>query len=129
MIGDHLRTHLLAQATITNITSNIYAVILPSRPTYPAITYRETDHYMEETLLEQTTFTDSDFIFDAWATTYAGAKTLSDAIRAVLKNLSGTVDTITINRTVLSAGPEPYYEESVEAYRISQTFTFTHNEG
>lgn len=129
MIGDHLRTYLLTQSAITNITSNIYPIHLPSRPTYPAIVYEESDHYEEETFDGQEGFTDSDYIYHAWAQTYAEARTLSDAIRTTLKNFVGKANTIYIGHTILTAGPETVYEHETSAYRVSQTFTFTHKEG
>ena len=101
---------------------------LPNAPTYPAITIRGTEHFLEETFDEQTSLTDSDYIFDCWAETYSDAKTLSDALRGVLKNHKGNLDTIQIGRTVLTAGPVPIFEYDLNAYRVSQTFTFTHKQ-
>lgn len=129
MIGDDIRTYMLTQSAITDLTSVIQPVILDPRPGYPAIVYRDIEHDESETFGGQPGFTQSDIEYDAWGETYADAVSLAAAIRSTLKNLTGTVGTIYLQRSILVSGPVAIYEESVNCYRITQVFRFTHNEG
>lgn len=129
MISDHLNTYLNAQSSITSIVSTrIYPVILPQKPTYPAITYRDDDHDVDETFAGQSGPTDSIYSIDAWATTYAGTTTLGNAIRTALVNTAEAFGGINIHKCILITGPATFYEDAVEAYRQTQTFIISHNE-
>lgn len=130
MISDHLYTYLAAQAGITSICSTrIYPLILPQKPTYPAITYSEDDSNYTESFTGQTDHVQSIYQIDSWATTYAGATSLGNAVSAALKNTSGSFGGITIQRCTVLSGPVSVYEDSVEAYRQTYIFSIWHNEG
>lgn len=130
MIADNLYTYLAAQSAITSIVSTrIYPIILPQKPTYPAVTYSEDDSNYTESFVGQTDHVQSIFQLDAWATTYAGATTLGEAIRTSLQNTSGSFGGITIQRCTVLSGPISVYEDSVEAYRQTYIFSIWHNEG
>lgn len=130
MIANNLYTYLIAQSVITNIVSTrIYPMILPQKPTYPAITYSDDDSNYTESFDGQTDHVQSTFQLDAWAKTYAGATTLGAAISTALKNTSGAFGGITIQRCTVLSGPIMAYEDSVEAYRQTYIFSIWHNEG
>lgn len=129
MILDHIRTYALTQSTITAITGRIYGVILPQDPVYPCVTMREESSDVYQTLSQQTTAAWTPIMIDAWHTELSAAYTLANAIRTVFKNFSGTADSIRIIRTNLIQGPQAFYEDSVFAYRVTQTFNFYHGEG
>ena len=129
MISDNLYAFLAAQSSITTLASTrIYPIILPQEPTYPAITYRESDHDLIETFDGQTGLTNSFYEIDAWSKTYAGTISLANAIRAALKNHSGNMGTINVCKISLISGPITVYEDEVEAYRQTQIFSIWHNE-
>lgn len=130
MIADNLYTYMAAQSAITNIVSTrIYPLILPQKPTYPAVTYSEDDSNYTESFTGQTDHVQSIFQIDAWARTYAGATTLGEAIRTSLQNTTGSFGGITIQRCTVLSGPISVYEDSVEAYRQTYIFSIWHNEG
>jgi hypothetical protein len=130
MISPNLYAYLAAQSGITSLASTrIYPAILPQKPTYPAVLYREEGHDFEETFEGQQGFTKSYYIVDAFATTYAGVDALGAAIRTALQNTKGNFGGINIHKCMVESGPTTLYEDTVEAYRQTQVFTITHNEG
>jgi len=128
MIADSLYSFITAQSAITTITTRIYPVILPQEPTFPAITYREDSHSLDESFDGQTGLTQSFYLFDAWAATYSGVTSLGDVIRSSLKNHSGNMGSISVMKVTLETGPVTVYEDEVEAYRQTQVFSIWHNE-
>ena len=130
MIANNLYTYLAAQSGITNIVSTrIYPIILPQKPTYPAISYSDDDNNYTESFAGQTDHVQSIFQLNGWAKTYAGATTLGAAISTALKNASGSFGGITIQRCTVISGPITVYEDSIEAYRQTYIFSIWHNEG
>lgn len=130
MIANNLYAYLVAQTVITDIVSTrVYPVILPQKPTYPAITYNDDDSNYTESFDGQTDHVQSVFQLDAWSKTYAGATTLGAAMSTALKNKSGSFGGITIQRCTILSGPIVAYEDSVEAYRQTYIFSIWHNEG
>lgn len=130
MIDEYLYTFLIAQSGITSIVSTrVYPVILPEKPTYPAITYRDDDHDIDESFDGNGILTRSDYFIDAWSTTHTGALTLAAAIKTALKNHSGSFGGINIQQLSIRTIPGMIYEDSVEAYRKTQLFTIWHDEG
>ena len=130
MIDANLYTFLNAQTVVTDIVSSrIYPEILESDPTYPAITYRIESHDFDRTFEGNGGFVRSDYMLDAWSQTHSGAITLSNAIRTALMNHSGSFGGINVNKILVSSGPVTVFEDSVEAYRITQIFSIWHKEG
>ena len=130
MIANNLYTYLIAQLGITSVISTrIYPLILPQKPIYPAITYHDDDSNYIESFDGQTGLTRATFQLDGWATTYAGATIVGDAIKAALKNISGSFGGIIIQKCAILSGPISVYEDSVEAYRQTYIFSIWHSEG
>lgn len=130
MIDGNLLTFMVAQTVITDITTaeRIWREKLPAKPDYPAITFKG-DHELDNTFDGNNGFTKSDYTIDAWATSQAGAVTLSNAIRSALKNVTGAFGGINIHQCFITSGPVTVFEESVNVYRQSQIFSIWHNEG
>jgi len=129
MISASLNTFLRAQSSITTLASTrIYPIILPQKPTFPAVTYREESHDLIESFDGQNGLTQSFYMLDAWAKTYASVTALNDAIRTALKNHSGAMGSISVTRVTLVSGPISVYEDEVEAYRQTQVFSIWHKE-
>lgn len=130
MIDGNLYTFMAAQSGITDITTadRIWREKLPAKSTYPGITFKG-DHELPNTFEGNTGFCKSDYTIDAWAETQAGAITLSNAIRAALKNVTGSFGGINIHQCFITSGPVTVFEDSVNAYRQSQIFSIWHSEG
>ncbi|MES0444983.1 MAG: DUF3168 domain-containing protein [Desulfobacterales bacterium] len=130
MIDDNVYAFLAAQSALTSIVSTrIYHLNLDEKPTYPAITYRDDDHDIDETFEGNTCFTKSDYYIDAWDTTRESVNTLAAAIKTVLKNHTGDLGGIDVQRCVVTSIEGMIYEDSVRAYRKTQLFSIWHNEG
>lgn len=131
MIDAHLLTFLKAQAGITSLTSTrIYnGDKIPQRPTYPLVGFRTESHDLPNNFQGNTGFCRSDYLIDAWDDDHVGAVALSNAIRTALKNYSGAFGTINVMQIHIAAGPLPVFEESVDAWRITQIFSIWHSEG
>ena len=129
MIAANLRAYIVAQSAITSLVEQrVYPVILPQKVTMPAISYREDSHDLDETFDGQTGLTESFYMVDAFGSTYSEATDVGDAIRAALKNHKGDLGGIGVSKISLVNGPETVYEDEVEAYRQTQTFSIWHNE-
>lgn len=129
MISDHLYSFMTSQSAITDIVSTrIYPAILPPQPTYPAITYRESDDDFSEDFTGITSPTVSSYFIDAWGDTYSDAVSLCAAIRSALNNQKGNFGGIHISKCIITSGPITIYEDAVEAYRQTQIFSISHKE-
>ena len=130
MIADHFYSYITAQSSVTSLVSTrIYPVILPQKPVYPCVTFREDSHEIGETFDGQSGPTDSYYQVDAWAKTYAEATSIGNAIRSALQNTTGSFGGINIHKCIVETGPLIFYEDDVEAYRSSHLFLISHNEG
>lgn len=90
-LEEGIYSHLTAESTITDIVSTrIYPRQLPQNPTYPALTYRRvstrTQHYHNAG--DSLPF--PRYQFSCYAATYAGTKSLANALRAILDGFKGT---------------------------------------
>lgn len=130
MIDTNVYNWLKAEAAIIAIVGQrIYPDILPPDPTYEAITYRATDHDIDNVFGGSTGLVRSDYYIDAWASRHDEADALSKVVRDNLKNITGAFGGITVQEIFITMGPLTVFEESVEAYRTTQMFSIWHGEG
>ena len=130
MISNAIYSFMIATAGITSLTgTRIYPMILPVGHAWPAITYHGDDHNLIQTYDGQTGLTRSYYQIDAWAQTYIEAQQLATAIRAAFKNCTGSMGAVSVSHVTLDTGPIAIYEDNLEAFRVSQTFSLWHNEG
>ena len=95
-IEEGLFAYLSANAGVSALVSTrIYPNKLPQTVTLPALTYQRIDsprvHSHDSSGSVGTAR--PRFQFDCWATTYAAAKALSDALRGALNGYKGTMGT------------------------------------
>ena len=129
MIDDALYTFLTGQSTITDLVSTrIYPDELPENPTYPAITVSADQHFGDDDYDGDNGFAQSDYFFDAWAYDRDDAKSIADALRTLFKGHQGMTGGIYVHRVHLQFGPICVFEDSVKAYRMTQTFAIWHNQ-
>ena len=129
MIDVNVYNWLKAEAAIIAITGQrIYPENMPPKPTYPCITYRATNHAIDNVHGGSTGFCRSDYFIDAWSSTQDGAIPLAKAIKDSLKDLTGSFGGITVNQIHLTDWLPTLFEESVEAYRITLIFSIWHGE-
>jgi hypothetical protein len=73
------------------VAARIYPMVVPRNASYPAITYQQTAGDREHTMAGPIGMVDSRFVINCWATTYNGARALSDAVRIALDGNSTDV--------------------------------------
>lgn len=97
-----LRTYLLAQSAISDVVSTrIYPVWLPQNVTYPCITISRVSESHGHNLDSASGYAISRYQIDCWATSYATAYTLADAVRGELSGFAGTMGSTTVDSVVL----------------------------
>lgn len=90
-IGDLLRDFLLADATVSGLVSTrVYPLRLPQKPTLPALVYSRISGVRIEQLNGVASAAEPRYQIDAWAVTLAGAQALGKAVRQRLENYNGT---------------------------------------
>lgn len=83
---------------------NAYPLTAPEGASPPFVTYGLDQAERPEQTSGLTGYADGQFVLQAYADTYAGVVSLSNALRAALHNFSGTGSGATIDRTYVS-GP------------------------
>jgi len=131
MIDANLYNFLDADVALTAIVGDrVYPRnAMPSDPTYELVTYEAESHNFANSFTGNSGFVRSDYLVDAWAKNTSDALTLSDAIRSALKNVTGSFGGINVMQVFVTSGPITVFEDSVEAYRITQIFSIWHSEG
>lgn len=91
MIEDDLRTEVLADAGISAlIGTRYYPGVLPQKPTYPAVVAQVVSNVDEPTLDGVANIVRARVQINAWAETYASARSVVDSVRALLDGTTGT---------------------------------------
>lgn len=116
------------------ISTRVYPNKLPETVTLPALTYQRIDsprvHTHDTSGATGTAY--PRFQFDAWATTYASAKAITDALRAALNGYRGTMGTGGTAVTVQGAlVQDESFDDFADAgmLRISSDYIIWHLEG
>ena len=115
---------LLSQNSSINalIGTRIFPVLLPERATLPAVTYQVISMKPQYELQNRVNVTNLRLQIDAWAETYADAKSAVSAIVAVLDNFSGTLPDSTQVFGVQLRNSVDYFEHESLTYRVLAEF-------
>lgn len=132
VLDEGLYTYLSTYAGLVSlISTRVYAFKIPQGATLPCLTFfrvstpREATHDSSGIGNE---LSHPRFQFDAWATTYASAKAISDQVRAALHGKKSTIATgVSINGS-LAQDERPTYEPETQLYRVSSDFIIWHND-
>jgi hypothetical protein len=127
MIETELKYILVNDTTVKAITTRCYPVKLPQNPTYPLILYTKISGMRDHHLTGPSGHAHPRFQIEAWAETYAGAKTLSEAIRGALDGYTGTASSTKISSCLLDSERD-VYESEIEVYRVIQDYLIWHDE-
>lgn len=120
-------TWLSAQSGVTAIVSTrIYPLRLPQEVTYPALRFERDGEYDIEDFGGQGGMQTTDIQIDALADTHAEALGLAAAVRSALLNFKGAMGSTIIGYTRLAATFDAW-DESLNVYRVSHAWTFSHN--
>lgn len=106
-----LRTHLVAQTSITDLISNRMVFdVLAQKMALPAVTLRRVSTTHGHKIDGLSGDCVSRVTFQAFASTRTASSAIADAIRDELNGLRGTYTNIDILDVVFDSGPEDYTE-------------------
>ena len=128
MIEEGLRTLLLADSAISAlIGTRMHGVILPQKPTMPAIVMTDITAKDEYDTEGATDLSWGRFQFDSWAETLAGARTLGKAVKNKLSGFSGTAGSETISGAFIN-NKQDLYDPETKNHRMSMDFIIWYKE-
>jgi hypothetical protein len=97
-----LRAALVADATVSGlIASRIYPLMSSPETPLPFVLWRRTAARREQTLATPMGVPITTVEYSVYAATYEAARTIADAMRAVLDGYGGTADNTTVRQTSL----------------------------
>lgn len=126
-IEEAIHDIITLNSTVAAITTRCYPVTLPQSPMLPLVLYTKVTGERDHHLKGASGMAYPRFQVEAWANTYAGAKTLASAIRNALDDYHGTVGTVDI-RSILIQSERDTYEDAVECHRVIMDFMVRHIE-
>jgi hypothetical protein len=110
-----IRSVLMEDTTVKGITTRCYPVMIPQSPTYPLILYARISGVRDHHLQGPSGLVRTRLQIEAWAETYAGAKTLATAIRGAL---DGYTDLTNGVGSCLLDNERDIYEPELSIYRV-----------
>lgn len=113
------------------VSTRVYSFRIPQNATLPCIVLQRisTPRIATMDMSGATgTLASPRFQFDAWATTYASAKAITDAIRAALNGRTGATGTGVTIRAALIQDEVPEYDPETKLYRGRSDYQIWHEE-
>jgi hypothetical protein len=118
---------------VSLISTRVYWMTKPAGVTYPCLTYQRIStpriHTHDTSGATGTAY--PRFQFDAWATTYASAKAITEQLRAALNGKTGSIgsgaNTITLMSSLVDA-EVPDYDAETNLYRSRSDYIIWHAE-
>jgi hypothetical protein len=128
-----LRNALLGNATITGlVASRVRPVMFPASTQLPYVAYRRTGIKREQTLAGPMGVPTVTMEFSVFGSTYESARTVADAVRAVLDGYNGTSENTTVRQTSLESEADDLVQlagaEIANTYLITQTYDVIYQE-
>lgn len=114
------------------VGSRVYPLVLPQRPTLPAVTYQRVEALRQSAMGVDTGLASARVQVDSWATTYAGSKGVAAQVRAALQRWRGTEAGVTVEDAFLERDQDLFEDEGSSAegklYRVSQDYLIWYRE-
>ena len=122
-----LRAALVADATVSGlIASRIYPLMSSPETPLPFVLWRRTAARREQALAAPMGVPITTVEYSVYAATYEAARTIADAMRAVLDGYGGTVDNTTVNQTSLENESDDFVTlagaDLPPVYQVTQTY-------
>ena len=132
-VGKAIRTRLLSVSAVTNLVSTrIYPLTLPQGVTMPAVRYQRISGNSDPHIGGTTGTATARLQFDIFATTYAAAESLRDAIREAIDQYTGTSSGVVIHScnatNHLDLFDEPVHGDAVGLYQMVSDYEIIHSE-
>ena len=127
MIEAAIRSILVNDTTVKDITTRCYPVTIPQSPTYPLILYTKITGMRDHHLRGPSGHAHPRLQIESWSKSYSEAKTLAAAIRKALDGYSGTASG-TVIRSCLIESERDIFESEIEVYRVTSDWFIWHEE-
>lgn len=127
-LHDYLSTHPGLSALIAG---RIYPLVLPQKPTLPAITYQRISGLRVRSHQGPSGLASPRFQFDAWADSYASARTVADELRRALdgfRGMMGGAPGVRVDAVHLDTDRD-LYETETRRWRVQADYFVWHEEG
>lgn len=112
-------------ATVSGLVgSKIYPDQIPQQVAYPAIVHYKTDVNKVAVKTAPTINYRITLQIDIYCDTYGAGETIADAVKAVLDEYSGTVESINIQKAVLNNQADENFIEEQKTYVTTQNYLF-----
>lgn len=131
VLDEGLVSYLTGYSGLTAlISTRVYPFKIPQAATLPCLTYQRIS--TPRSLSHDSSGIGNElahprFQFDAWATTYASAKAISDQVRAALNGHTGSMGGVTI-RAALVDDERTSFEPETNLFRVSSDYIIWHND-
>lgn len=126
-IEEAIHDILVTDSSVKAITTRCYPSTLPQNPTYPLILYAKVTGERINDLSGPSGMAHPRFQIEAWAETYAAAKSLANAIRVCLNGYRGTSGTVWIGSFLIQSERD-IYEPEAACHRVVMDYAIWHNE-
>lgn len=127
MLEQGLTALVAADSTLASlIGTRFYPVLVPEGTAYPCVSYQEVSAVSGYTFSTETT--EKRMQFDVWATSYASAKTVAKALRALLDGYTGTLTDGTKVLGSFRVLELDEYEPDTRTYRVIADYRFLYRE-
>jgi hypothetical protein len=126
-IEEAIHDILVTDSSVKAITTRCYPSTLPQNPTYPLILYAKVTGERINDLSGPSGMAHPRFQIEAWAETYAAAKSLANAIRVCLNGYRGTSGTVRIGSFLIQSERD-IYEPEAACHRVVMDYAIWHNE-
>lgn len=128
MIRGALYTLLTGTSAVSAIVgTRIYPVVLPQKPTLPAITMQRIPGSRVRSTRGPSGLAQSRYQVDCWAATQTAAEELAGVVRAATDGYRGTVSEVRIGGISVS-GDRDFYEPDAKYNRVSFDLIIWHEE-
>lgn len=131
VVEEALKARLAAVAGVTAlVVSRVYPVKLPQSATLPALTYQRISTARENAMGADPGIARTRLQVTTAATSYSGAKAVTEAVRAALQRYSGTSAGVVVLDVFLDNETDLFSEEEDEAgvFLVAQDFIVIHRE-
>jgi hypothetical protein len=126
-IEEAIHDILVTDSSVKAITTRCYPSTLPQNPTYPLILYAKVTGERINDLSGPSGMAHPRFQIEAWAETYAAAKSLANAIRVCLNGYRGTSGAVQIGSFLIQSERD-IYEPEAACHRVVMDYAIWHNE-
>lgn len=123
-IEDAIYARSQAVSAVTDLVGDrLYPLQQPQDGAYPSVTYQLIAGRQQAAMGVDATVAHELFQFNAWATTYDGARAVIEALRTAFKRFRGTVATIEVLDVFLQ-GKQQLYEEEIRLHHHTLDLEF-----